>query len=152
MASLVKEVCVLSILFGIVLSLSPEGNVKKITNILCSVILISVLISPIIDFDYKNYSLELTKYRDREREFLQNSIEQNKNINRSVIEQECQTYILDKAQQLNIYDAEPKVTVQWSTEGFWLPYAVEIKHEYCSELAELIEADLGIPQTRQHWY
>lgn len=131
--------------------LAPEGSVKKLLNMLCSVVLMSAFIFGVKDLDFQVYSMELAKYQQREAEFLGKNEAAYNRLNRTVIEQHCAAYILDKAQQLNMGDAEVKVSVQWSTEGFWVPYSFETNREYCSELAEYIEAELGIPAQRQQW-
>lgn len=131
--------------------LAPEGSVKKLLNMLCSVVLMSAFIFGVKDLDFQVYSMELAKYQQREAEFLEKNEAAYNRLNRTVIEQHYAAYILDKAQQLNMGDAEVKVSVQWSTEGFWVPYSFETNREYCSELAEYIEAELGIPAQRQQW-
>lgn len=151
MAALVKQICALSVLCGVSLMLAPEGSVKKLLNMLCSVALMSAFIFGVKDLDFQVYSMELAKYQQREAEFLEKNEAAYNRLNRTVIEQHYAAYILDKAQQLNMGDAEVKVSVQWSTEGFWVPYSFETNREYCSELAEYIEAELGIPAQRQQW-
>ena len=75
-------------------------------------------------------------------------------LNRAVIEEECAAYILDKAAQCGVSLADAQVTLQWSTDGYWYPYAVRLVTSGAAEnsrLAQTIEADLGIPRARQEW-
>lgn len=151
MLEVIREVCVLSVLFSAAMSLAPEGSVRKMMNIACTVVLMSNLLAAIHDFDYKSYSLELAKYKDREKIFLEGSEQANERLNKAVIEQSYSTYILDKAKELNVDVDEIKVTAVWSTEGLWLPDTVQINCGYSQRLSEYIEVELGIRKQRQEW-
>ena len=75
-------------------------------------------------------------------------------LQRTVIESELRAYILDKAAQCGVSLADAQVTLQWSTDGYWYPYAVRLVTSGAAEnsrLAQTIEADLGIPRARQEW-
>ena len=75
-------------------------------------------------------------------------------LQRTVIESELRAYILDKAAQCGVSLADAQVTLQWSTDGYWYPYAVRLVTAGATEnsrLAQTIEADLGIPRARQEW-
>lgn len=75
-------------------------------------------------------------------------------LQRTVIESELRAYILDKAAQCGVSLADAQVTLQWSTDGYWYPYAVRLVTAGAAEnshLAQTIEADLGIPRARQEW-
>ena len=141
----------MSVLFSAAMSLAPEGSVRKMMNIACTVVLMSNLLSAVKDFDYKNYSLEIAKYKDREKTFLANSEQVNERLNKSFIEQSYSAYILDKAKELNVDVGEIKVTAVWSTEGLWLPDTVQINCGYSQCLSEYIEVELGIGKQRQEW-
>ena len=73
---------------------------------------------------------------------------------RPVIGSEQRAYILDKAAQGGVSLADAQGTLQWSTDGYWYPYAVRLVTAGAAEnshLAQTIEADLGIPRARQEW-
>ena len=75
-------------------------------------------------------------------------------LQRTVIESELRAYILDKAAQCGVSLADAQVTLHWSTDGYWYPYAVRLVTSGAAEnsrLAQTIEADLGIPRARQEW-
>jgi hypothetical protein len=76
-------------------------------------------------------------------------------LNRLVIEREYETYIMDKANELEIRLSEVEVEAQWNLEGLWMPYEVSITGK-CSDkdknqLSAVISANLGIPYERQRW-
>ena len=71
-----------------------------------------------------------------------------------LISQQTEAYILDKAAQCGVSLADAQVTLQWSTDGYWYPYAVRLVTAGAAEnsrLAQTIESDLGIPRARQEW-
>ena len=76
-------------------------------------------------------------------------------LQRTVIESEMRTYILDKAAQCGAVLDDAQVTLQWSTDGYWYPQSVRLVTSgpaaENSRLAQIIEADLGVPRTRQEW-
>ena len=71
----IGDSCLLSVLFGAALSLAPEGSVKTIMGIICSVILLSVLIKPFTEMDIEAYALNFAKYSMLESEIEENSLE-----------------------------------------------------------------------------
>ncbi|MBR1457175.1 MAG: hypothetical protein IJ594_08485, partial [Oscillospiraceae bacterium] len=92
---------------------------------------------------------------EKEASFLSESDERSARLNRLVIEEECRTYILDKAGELDLVLAEVQVDAVWSMEGFWVPYAASLTYrgeeKERSRMEERITADLGIPPERQRW-
>ena len=151
----IRQLCALSVFCALALSLMPEGNVKQVSAIGCSLLLILSLANAIGRMDLSAYSLELARYREKEQEILQRADETRDLLDRRVMEQECEAYIWDKASQLGIRLTEVSVTARWSMEGFWQPYSAALRAD-CGEgqrqrLAERIEAELGIALERQEW-
>ena len=72
-----------------------------------------------------------------------------------IISGRVQAYILDKAAQCGAALDDAQVTLQWSTDGYWYPQSVRLVTSgpaaENSRLAQIIEADLGIPRARQEW-
>ena len=151
MFQLVKQLCSISLLCGAVFALTPEGNIKKIMQILCTLILVSMVLASLSNMDFEQYLLEFASYEEREKAFLSKSKELEKNLNREVIEQKCEEYIMDKAKEFGLSIDEIKVNARWDTGGFWLPDNVEINHGYSVALSEYIESELGIPTVLQQW-
>ena len=151
MTLLIKQISAVSVLFGLILSLSPEGCVKKMMNVLCSVILINMLAGAVWEFDFETYSFEMAKIKDREEQLYKSSAKMEDKLNRSVIQQQCEAYIVDKAEELGMGETEVNVTARWHSQGLWLPYSVEIKHVYNATLAEYIESELGVTIQMQKW-
>lgn len=154
-ASCIRQLCALSILCGAAMSLAPEGSVKRVMGVLCSVALILAAIQPLKGLDLSQYALELAKYEEREAEFLESGEDMNEMLNRLVIQQGYESYIMDKAAELGIEIQSLSVGVQWNLDGLWVPDSVELHVQSSGEsqrkLSGIIEAELGIPAERQYW-
>ena len=151
----IRELCAVSLLCGAALSILPEGGVKRVAEILCTASLILAVISPLKELDMDGYALESARLHELESALAQQGQEAGDRLNRLVIEQEYKAYILDKAKELDIDLSSAEVEVQWSMEGFWMPWGAELSSG-CSEedrqrLSRLLESDLGIPYERQRW-
>ena len=105
--------------------------------------------------DLDAYALEMARYREQEQRFLLENREKNARLNRLVIEQEYETYILDKARSYGLALASVEMELEWSGEGFWVPHGVTIAYRGEERqrrgMESLIAADLGIPAERQIW-
>lgn len=131
--------------------LTPRGPVKGVTKTLCGVVMAAALLSPLIGFDFPDYSLNLSEYRARGDALIGRAEEISDTLNRRSIEAELEAYILDKAQTLGAAVSAAKVTVEWSTEGYWYPVAAEIEGSYDAALSACIEGELGISREAQTW-
>jgi hypothetical protein len=135
-------------------ALSPEGKWRRITSLCCGLVMIIALVSPLKSFDAAEYGRELYKYRAAASEAAGKSEDIQKRLNRSYIEDECEAYILDKAENDGV-SLSAQVTARWDTGGWWYPYEAEIKAGFGGEerekLAGEIESELGIARQRQYW-
>ena len=155
MHGVIREVCALSVFCGLAMSIMPEGSVKRVAGVLCTAALLITVLTPLRDFDIDSYALLLAKYKEEEAALTARGEEINERLNRLVIEQEYEAYIMDKALELGLEGLAVDVEVQWSLEGLWMPYGASISG-VCSQtgkeqLSALMAADLGIPYERQRW-
>ena len=151
----IRQLCVLSLFCGAALSLLPEGGVKRVAEVVCTASLILALVSPLKALDMETYALEGAKRHELEAALASGGEAARQRLNRLVIEQEYEAYIMDKAQELGLEGLAADVEVQWSLEGLWMPYGVKISGA-CGQtgkerLSALLTADLGIPYERQRW-
>ena len=153
--SIIRELCVLSVFFGAALSVAPEGSVKSIMGILCSVILMSVLINPFTKINIEIYKEELAKFNQLERQFELQGEQVRQSFDRLVIEQNYEAYIMDKANDLNIILDEVDVEVIAGGEGVWLPHSARIcmatDTPETAILSKMLKEELGIDEERQQW-
>lgn len=155
MHGVIREVCALSVFCGLAMSIMPEGSVKRVAGVLCTAALLITVLTPLRDFDMDSYALLLAKYKEEETALTARGEEINERLNRLVIEQEYEAYIMDKAAEKNVAVKEAEVEAQWSTEGLWVPYTAEISSDappsQRAMLTEAIKTDLGIPEERITW-
>lgn len=143
------------IVCSIALMLSPDGRVKNALKILCAVAMCAAIVSPLSELDFDAYSKAMARCRLDAEQYTTQGEQYSKNLNRTIIEDECRAYILDKADETGTELAEVTVTAEWSTDGYWYPQSVRLVTSgpaaENSRLAQIIEADLGVPRTRQEW-
>ena len=136
-------------------SLFPTSErVRRVTKLAGGVALTCLLFSPLVTFDYDAYAAALQDYHVSVSTDGAVS-DSSERLQRTVIESEMRTYILDKAAQCGAALDDAQVTLQWSTDGYWYPQSVRLVTSgpaaENSRLAQIIEADLGVPRTRQEW-
>lgn len=155
MGAAIRELCVLSLFFGLAMSAAPEGGAKRVMGILCSVMLIIVIIEPLKGFDYVGYARSLADYRTLESSLAEDGQEMRRRLDRLVIEQHCEAYIMDKAEALGLELESVSVETDMYSDGVWLPYSAKLNGRgdpaACSVLSEIIAAELGIAPERQMW-
>lgn len=152
MTDVIKQLCLLSVLCGAAMSLAPAGSTKKIMNVLCSAVLIVTILTPLKGFSFEEYALSLAKSRDNSDAVSSEGDKLNEHLNRLVIERECISYIEAKAEQNGINVSDIHLSMEWSTEGVWVPYSLSGKYSgNIDRLIGIIEAELGIPRERQSW-
>lgn len=155
MTELVERLCVLSVIFGLALSLMPEGGVKKLTPVVGAAALLLCLLDGVTTVDTAGLLMDTAHYRELSASLTADAEALQARLDRRVIEQECEAYIEDKAEALGIQLLSVRVTVVWSAEGFWLPEAVSVSGRWSetarARLAGLMETELAIPAEKQEW-
>ena len=136
-------------------ALTPKGKVKNVLKLICGIVLITAMINPVIKQDFPSMSMDISKYRKDADEIIGSAEEKQNNLSRTIIENELEAYILDKAQSLNVELASVEVSAKWGDEGCWYPYEVNITANIPQMeqnlLSNSIEAELGVPKERQYW-
>ncbi len=144
-----------AVVCGAALTLTPKGKVKNILKVLTGVVLIIALVGPILDRNSTWLSIDMAKYRAQADEIAGDAEKSRTNLSRSIIEEQLNSYILDKAQTLGISDLTVKVVLKWGDESFWYPYEVQLQAKTGiaerNKLSSYIEGELGVPQSRQYW-
>ncbi len=136
---------------AVMTEICPKGAVKNIVKVLCGIVMAIALISPVLKLDMPGYSMNMAKYRLRGEEIAAAGREMSDNMSRTIIEEDCRAYILDKGAALGAEITDAVVKLKWSGEGFWYPVECEIWGEYYEPLSRLIESELGIMKENQKW-
>ena len=131
--------------------LTPQGRVKRIVELLCGVAMTVALLSPLLEPDLRDYGLHLSEYRAGAAALTADGETLRQSLDRSIIEEKLEAYILDKAQSLGADVTAAEVTMQWSTEGYWYPARALLQGPFHDRLSRLLEAELGIPESAQTW-
>ena len=154
MKDCVRELCILAIFCGAVLSLCPECGAEKILRLLESVLMLAVILNGMNKLDLSAYSIEIARYHESEKEILNCSEDMKNRLDRFVIEEEYRTYVEKRAEAMGIYPTEILIQTRWSKEGFWVPDSSRIrlqKKTRTEELSAVLFGELGISVDRQEW-
>lgn len=151
----IRALCAISVLCGVLFRLTPEGATRKAMSFVCSIVILACVVDGIRGLKLDVYAVQLSVNREREQEFLIRAEETRDALDRLVIEREYASYIMDTARMLGIPLQSAEVLAEWSVEGVWAPYSVQLfgspETGDRQLLMERIQADLGIPMERQEW-
>lgn len=136
-------------------SLFPTSeSLRRVTKLAGGVALTCLLFSPLVTFDYDAYAAALQDYHVSVSTDGAVS-DSSERLQRTVIESEMRTYILDKAAQCGAVLDDAQVTLQWSTDGYWYPHEVRIvsgaDENQRAKLSDCIQTQLGISVENQDW-
>lgn len=149
----VGSLCAGAVLSLLVLTITPPGQIRKLLRLLCGVLMAILLFSPLREISWEGYAAYLQQYRQTAQDTVQQAEENKASYERLVIQQEMETYILDKAEALGVEVLAVELECAWSDAGCWYPRAVTIQAPggYHAGLAAEIAAGLGIPEKMQRW-
>ena len=141
-----------ALICGIVTALCQKSPYKKHVTMLCGLFMTFTMLRPLIGISIPELP-DLNAYISQ----AENAVEEGKRISltaqKAIISQECETYILDKAKELQV-DLAVNVTVD-EREGEPVPVFAEmtgtIQSEIQHQLSTVIETDLGIQKENQLW-
>jgi len=132
-------------------ALVKSGGGQKVCKLAGSLLLLLVTVGPILRLDQQDWERILQWDTQVMEEAKQGLEERNNLMYESIIEEETEAYILDKADALGV-ECQVEVVVQWEDEipqpwsacvtGTWTQAQQEA-------LAGVLEEDLGIPRQRQ---
>lgn len=132
--------------------LMPPGAVQQVGGLVCALMLLWAVLKPLApltgsllrEFDFTG------QIQEQDAEWKQ----QSEQLLKSLIEQECATYIVDKAQQMGII-CQAGVICKMGQDGVWLPDHVRVMGELtqpqCRELGRVISEDLGVGSDHQEY-
>lgn len=151
--SYLLSVCAVSLLSSVLPVLLPQGRIRQVIKLSAGVLVMLAVISPIMQLDTERLARSLAMLR-MQTEQMQNGIEVgNREILAELIKEDCEAYILDKAEQLGL-DLEIEIVMR--EEGDYpYPVAVTLHGEAAaaerSYMERVIEQDIGIPLEKQEW-
>ena len=145
-------VITVSLLCAVADALMPPGAVKRVGRLVCGLVLIGAILSPLKVLDLEGSQRWLDEYlssvRSREAE-LEGTVNSQIKV---IIEQKCAAYIVDKAAELGL-TCRARVECVLSEDGLYLPVRTEVDGSMTadvqSKLIRIIESDLGVPAESQ---
>lgn len=147
-------VIAVSLLCAVADALMPPGAVRRVGKLVCGLVLLGAVLSPVAGLDVESGRQWLDGYlasvRNREAELTETVESQMKGI----IEQEYAAYIVDKAAELGL-TCTARVECELSEDGLYLPVRTEVAGLETAggqeKLIRVIETDLGVPAERQFY-
>ena len=141
-----------SLLCAVAGALMPPGGVKRVGRLVCGLVMLAAVLSPLAGPDLGEGQRWLEDYLaavgQREAELTQEVDDQMKTI----IEGEYAAYIVDKAAELGL-TCRARVECQPSEDGLYLPVRTEVAGPMTAEvqgrLIRTIAEDLGVPPEAQ---
>ena len=152
--SWVRALAAAGLFTGAVLTLSPGGRAGKVLRLVCALLLMAVLLSPLGRLDHRAYAEELSRQRLLGRDLSARGEAESLRLMGSIIQRRTEAYILDKAAELKLPVTGAQVTLA-SGEQVPYPWSAEIwleDAEGARALEEVLEGELGIPPRRQVWH
>lgn len=139
-----------ALICGILLSLVPDGSLRKLLQLVCGVFLTVTALTPLTRLTWPDISGFLAPYNSQGESIaaMGQSMGQKERLGR--IRDALEAYILDKAAALNC-----PVTLELSLDDTGVPLCVRLEGEYTlfqkQQLMTIITNDLGIPGEDQQW-
>lgn len=155
MKDCLAQFCGLGIVCGIGLCLTPEGAVKRIMILGCTVMLILVALQSVTEIDHDAFSLQIAQYRELGKSLTENADRKKERLNKSVTKQEYERYLAGLISSCGVKGVTAELQLKWTEEGFWLPERVIWRGQASmadrETLAALAEAELGLGREEQEW-
>lgn len=138
------------------MTLTPKGRVKSVLWVVCGVVLLIAVLSPLLKTLGLGAAIDISEYRAEADRIAGEAGENAGELNRTIIEDRFEAYIRDKAAALGMAGLEVRLTARWnSAGGYWFPYEAEMSGEATAQqralLGAYMESELGIMQENQCW-
>ncbi len=142
-----------AILFSILLSLlDKKGTTHALLRLIGGLFLTFTIISPVADFNFDALFDSTFNFADQGSNIAAYGQESSQEELQSIIKQQCEAYILDKAAS---YQAQLDVEVILSPDRIPAPTGVCLKGAISpyakNTLQQWLQDDMGIPKEHQTW-
>ena len=141
-----------AVLCALAKELMPAGPVKRVGGLVCGMVLLAVMLSPLVQLNPAAGQAWLEGWRsglEQQEAALRQQV--NEGV-KPIIEQEFAAYIVDKAAQMGAA-CTAQVTCQLGEDGVFLPQSAAVQGSFTPQqqenLARILEEELAIPRARQ---
>lgn len=143
-----------ALLSGILLSLTPDGPVRRTLRFICGLVLLLAALGPVAKLDLEWLAGNLSALRLRAEERIAGAEDGSMELMAALIKEQTEAYIWDKAASLGMTPV--RVEVEIGMEGDYpCPRSVAITAGCTAaqrrRLTELIERELAVPSSEQEW-
>lgn len=127
----------------------PPGPVRKLGRLVCGLALLCGVLRPLTGKEL-DFALELSPEWSVavQEETLRKQVGEGM---RSVIEQSCEAYVLDRAAEQGFSVQQVKITCRQEESGLFIPDRALIIGSRSEALARMLQRELGIPADRQNY-
>ena len=155
MSEYIKHLISLAFVGSAALFFCPEGGIKRILKILCTVSLAAAILTPLRGMDYDFLSTVEARFSSAEAEVLHNAERSAKSLKELLFSQNCEEYTEEQAQRLGLRVNKVSFTLIERENEELAPFSVTIEavgeDEAAEKLCRLLRDELGIPIERQEW-
>ena len=144
-----------AVLCALAKELMPAGPVKRVGGLVCGMVLLAVMLSPLVQLNPAAGQAWLEGWRsglEQQEAALRQQV--NEGV-KPIIEQEFAAYSVDKAAEMGL-NCTARVSCRAEENGLYLPDRTEVagplSQEERGRLSQLIQEELGVPADRQAYY
>lgn len=141
-----------SILCALADSVMPSGAVKRVGKLVCGIVLLCVVLTPVAHLDVKGGQGWLEDYLaglEVRKTELDEQVNEGMKV---IIETRYAAYIVDKAEEMGL-TCTARVSCRVEDDGLYVPDVVQVAGIRSdvdqSRLAQMIQEDLGVTLERQ---
>lgn len=135
------------ILIAIADSVMPSGGAKQVGKLTCGMVLLLMMVKPVMELSPESWASMQDSWQVG---YGVDDMEKYYNLQlKTIIEQQLETYIVDKAMEQGIF-CSPEVACVLGAEGVYQPFFVEfdwVSQNQRPFLITLVQRDLGIEET-----
>ena len=149
-----RAIIAVSLLCAVADALMPPGAVRRAGKLVCGLVLLGTVLSPVAGLDAESGQRWLDGYLsglDSREEELEKTVNGHM---KGIIEQRCAAYIVDKAEEMGII-CQAEVTFAYDEDGTPYPWEIAAWGTWTQEgrdrLSAVLEQELGVPASRQYY-
>lgn len=141
-------------LSAVILALTPEGKSRGTVKFVLGVLMTLLLLRPLVNWKPENAALRFSELRRSAAGFSEYGENVGAELAEAFIRKETEEYIWSAAERLGITELGVRLKLR-QTETGPIPWETALRGSWTeaqrTELAFLLEGELGIPQERQFW-
>lgn len=143
-----------SLLSGVLLSLTPEGAARRTLRFVCGLLLILTALGPVAKLDVDRLAGDLSRLRLQSDKTARAVEDGSVELMAALIKEQAEAYIWDKAAALGFTPARVEAGIETAGD-YPRPRAVRIAANCTAaqrqRLTAWIERELAIPSSEQEW-